>query len=518
MKKILLIFFFSITILSNYIFFFTLPLFAQQVDTAWVRRYNGTGNFIDRAYAIAVDYSKNVYVTGSSSGSGSLDDYATIKYYHNGDTAWVRRYSASVNLPDRAYGIVVDDSDYVYVSGYSYDSLTNFDYATIKYSPDGETSWVRRYNGPGNSDDYAYAIAVDGSGNVYVTGSGQGNGLDCATIKYYSNGDTAWVRRYDGPVHSDDYADGIAVDSSGNVYITGFSWGSGTGRDYVTIKYNLYGDELWVRRYDMENSDDYAYSIAVDGSGNVYVTGVSYGSGTSYDYATIKYDPAGKQLWVKRYNGPPGNSYDWASAIAVDSSGNVYVTGSSYGIGTDWDYATIKYDTDGKQLWVKRYNGPGNSEDESNSIAIDDSGNVYVTGYSPGSGTSRDYVTLKYDADGNQLWVKRYNGPGNSDDGAYAIAVDGSGNVYVTGESYGSGTYHDYATIKYVQFLSGDVNFDSTITVEDVIYLIDYLFRGGPTPLPILQVGDVNCNGQVTVTDIIYLINYLFKSGPPPAC
>jgi hypothetical protein len=82
---------------------------------------------------------------------------------------------------------------------------------------------------------------------------------------------------------------------------------------------------------------------------------------------------------------------------------------------------------------------------------VDSSGNVYVTGRSGGSGTSDDYATLKYDPAGNQLWVRSYNGPGNSDDWAYALALDGSGNVYVTGWSYGSGTDFDYATIKYVQ-------------------------------------------------------------------
>jgi hypothetical protein len=255
----------------------------------------------------------------------------------------------------------------------------------------------------------------------------------------------------------------------------------------------------------------------VDGSGNVYVTGYSGGSGTSLDYATIKYDPAGNQLWEKRYNGP-GNSADWAYAIAVDGSGNVYVTGYSYGSGTSLDYATIKYDPAGNQLWEKRYNGPGNSDDWTYAIAVDGSGNVYVTGYSWGSGTSLDYATIKYDPSGNQLWEKRYNGPGNYDDNARAIAVDGSGNVYVTGQSYGGGTSTDYATIKYVQFLRGDANKDGSVSVSDIVYLINYLFKGGPAPNPIIQVGDANCDGKVSVSDVVYLINYLFKGGPEPAC
>jgi hypothetical protein len=117
--------------------------------------------------------------------------------------------------------------------------------------------------------------------------------------------------------------------------------------------------QAWVARYDgPANGYDLAWAIAVDGSGNVYVTGQSRGSGTD-DYATVKYDANGNQLWIARYDGP-ANGYDLAWAIAVDGSGNVYVTGKSIGAGTDTDYATVKYDTNGNELWVARYDGPAN--------------------------------------------------------------------------------------------------------------------------------------------------------------
>src|SRR3990172_549257 len=150
--------------------------------------------------------------------------------------------------------------------------------------------------------------------------------------------------------------------------------------------------------------------------------------------------------WVARYNG--SGMFDGANAIAVDANGNVYVTGYSYGSGTSSDYATIKYDTNGNELWTARYNSPGNSYDQAAAIAVDANGNVYVTGYSY-SGTSSDYATIKYDTNGNQLWVARYDGRDNSYDLATDIAVDASGNVYVTGGSYDSVTSNDYATIKY---------------------------------------------------------------------
>ena len=193
-----------------------------------------------------------------------------------------------------------------------------------------------------------------------------------------------------------------------------------------------------------------ASAIALDGSGNVYVTGSSAVLGTSNDYATIKYNSSGDTMWVRRYNGP-GNNDDLAFAIAVDGSGNVYVTGDSYGAGTGDDYATIKYNSTGDTVWVRRYNGPDSHHDRAYAIAIDGSGNVYVTGYSGywAGSTYPDYATIKYNSSGDTMWVRKYNGPGNNADEGRAIALDGKGNVYVTGESYGSGTGNDYATIKY---------------------------------------------------------------------
>ena len=367
---------------------------------------------------------------------------------------WVTRYNGPGNGNDIARSIAVDGSGNVYVTGYSWGgSGTGQDYATIKYNSAGVQQWLQRYNGPLSSDDEARSIAVDGSGNVYVTGYSLGSGNDYATIKYNSSGVQQWVTRYNGgPGNGADDARSIAVDGSGNVYVTGSSVGLGTSDDYATIKYNSSGVEQWASEYNGPgNLGDYAQSIAVDGSGNVYVTGRSYGgSGTNTDYATIKYNSSGVQQWLQRYNGPTSN-YDAATSLAVDGSGNVYVTGYSEGSGTVEDYATVKYNSSGVQQWVSRYNGPGNGADDAHSIAVDGSGNVYVTGRSyGGSGTNTDCATLKYNSSGVQQWVSRYNGPGNGDDYAYSIAVDGSGNVYVTGMSLYSGTAdYDYATIKY---------------------------------------------------------------------
>ena len=423
---------------------------SAQVQSVWTKRFNGPTNSADDAKFVAVDRSGFVYVGGEVPRLLNYPDFAVIKYDHNGDTAWVRYHNSSVNRGGTLHGLAVDRFGNVIVTGAS-DGANYTDFATVKYDGDGNQLWEKRYDG--GDIDAAEALAVDEGGNIAVTGyTWRVNERDdYLTIKYAPNGDTVWTRLYAGYDYSSDNSTMIAIDNLGNVCVSGtrdYYYGT---IDYMTVKYSGLGTAMWERRYNgPANNQDYARAIAVDENGNVYVAGESNNPNYSPDIATMKYDAMGDSIWVQRYNGL-GNGDDNVKAIAVDSSGNVIIVGTSYVSGTGFDVLTLKYNSSGVLQWARTYAGYLNYTDYATSVAVDRFGNVYVAGSISSSSTNTDYVTTKYDRDGNQKWVITYNGTGNSYDVANAVCVDTAGFVYVSGTSQGSGTGTDFVTIKYMQ-------------------------------------------------------------------
>jgi len=464
----------------------------------WAARYNGPGNGSDSATSIALDASGNTYVTGRSAGDSSYD-YATVKYNSAGTQVWAVRYDGPANGVDAPYSMSLRGS-YLYVTGESTGENTYQDFATIKYDLNGNQSWIARYNGEGHTGDVAYAMTIDDSGNVYVAGtsSGLSNSFDCTTIKYSPDGNLLWLAQYDFN-HFTDVGHLVAVDHNYNVYVTGRCAKSTmvSSEDFITIKYDPCGNQLWLARYDGPgNGQETVYGLAVDTLGNVYITGESPGSGTGDDYATIKYSPDGNQLWAARYNGS-ANLGDCAYDLAIDSSGNVYVTGSrDNGSGsTSTDYATIKYDSNGTQLWLATYIGPS-SYDEAMNIAVDNSGNVYVTGNSDGYSTQSDYVTVKYNSAGTQLWAKRYNGPStNESDLTNDLALDNAGNVYVTGFSLNVNGYYDFLTVKY----AADGNLLWAARYDSPSHYLDYAYKLAVDRFQNVYVTGESDNNYVTI-------------------
>jgi len=183
-----------------------------------------------------------VIVTGDSIGSATINDYATIKYSGGGVPLWTNRYNGPGNGDDEAWAVAVDASNNVIVTGFSWWANSGQNYTTIKYSSEGVPVWTNHYDGPENDDDRAYIVAMDLSNNVIVSGDSwlSGASWDFTTIKYSSAGAPMWTNRYNGPASSEDNAYTVVVDSSNNVIVTGYSAGTNTSPytyDFATVKY-----------------------------------------------------------------------------------------------------------------------------------------------------------------------------------------------------------------------------------------------------------------------------------------
>ncbi len=421
-------------------------------EQEWVARYNGPVNGTDVSYDMVVDNDGNVYLTGFSDGDGTREDWLTVKYDPAGNELWTARHDGPAHGSDRAWALAVDASSNVYVTGETTADGPGSDYTTIMYDASGNERWIARYNGPGTGADVASDIVVSQAGEVYVTGvsAGQDTGRDYATIKYDGDGNQLWVARYDFFGHEDE-ARRIALDGAGNVYVTGASRGDGTGLDILTIRYTDAGSEVWAGRYTGDGeADDGPHAIATAGSW-IYVVGSVYDSKTADDMILLRYTEDGSIRGIARYNGPD-NGADAAYALVVEPDGDVIIAGDSDSDATDVDQATVKFEgSQLQQLWASRFNGPENRVDRARAIAVDSFGNSYVAGWSWGGLVYWDITTVSYDPLGGERWSARYDGPARDDDQANAIALDGSGSVVVAGASRGGESGIDYAAVKYSQ-------------------------------------------------------------------
>lgn len=418
----------------------------SQVNTQWITRYNSASNGNEAPTCMITDKQGNMYVAGYTISPSSDHDYFTIKYNSSGEELWKSVYNGNGNKADQVNAIAIDASGNVYVTGSATGENEMLDIVTIKYSPKGEQLWAARFNGPENGNDGSVAIVTDTENNLYVTGycAGSEESVEICTFKYNSkDGSLMWKSVFNNPIKDVDYPTAMAIDNNNNIYVTGYSHYTSAGNDYITIKYTLNGAQIWAKTYGGK-SDDKASAIAIDASGNIYVTG-----NTNGNYGTVKYDPSGELQWDAKYNSPTGG-VDNANAICIDNFGNIFVTGQSTGSGTGFDYATVKYNPMGVELWNIRYNGQGSSSDNAVSICTDELGSVYVTGNS-WNGNNDDITTIKYNPAGSELWIAHYNGPGNQVDKGVAMHVDEKGNVFVTGMSIGTATQYDIAAVKYSQ-------------------------------------------------------------------
>ena len=333
-----------------------------------------------------------------------------------------------------------------------------------KYNSAGTRQWTR-LAGTGTSDQPGWnGLAVDGSGNSFVTGGsssdldGQGNsgGSDMCLIKYDTSGAKQWTRVLGGT--GNESGSGVAVDGSGNIYVVGtttanldgLSFSGGTYDAFLT-KYNSSGDKQWTRLLG-NGTETYGYAVALATSGNVYISGVTRNSldgepfGGMVDMFVAKYNASGTRQWTRMIG---TNRQELCYGVAVDSSENVYASGSSYGdfdglpnSDPTWmseDIFLVKYNSSGTKQWSRFYGESGSNVTVG--LAVDGSGNAYIAGNTNAEledldpAGSHDLILIKYDTSGTRQWT-RMLGTG-SGDYARSVAVDASGTTFMTGHTSG---------------------------------------------------------------------------------
>jgi uncharacterized delta-60 repeat protein len=432
----------------------TSTCFAQE----WVRTYKNLNGGLkdgeDKAHGMVIDSSGFIIVAGYVSDCETGTDICIIKYKPDGDTLWVRTVKGAGASEDKAYAITVDDLDNIYITGIT-SGLNNYsDIITLKYSPSGQLLWTKTFDGTAHGPDKGSVICIDASRNIYVAGytTGATSGEDYVLLKYNSSGTLQWFKTYDGPGHNTDIATSIAVNNSLTdcedfVVISGYSRSGQTEEteDIVTIAYKeSNGEQLWLSRVNGSESGnvmDKAYAITVDKNNAIFVAGYSQRSTTAKDIITIAYNYNGGISWKKFYNGP-ANSDDIAFNVLATQDNNILVCGSSKNssqYGTE-DYITLDYHSNNGTLkWHNTLNGPGNSIDVANTMAISKNGqSVLVTGYSKAGPTSPRYdiLTVKYKlANGELQDSTRFNTTGFDESNASAIKLNDAGDIYISGFS-----------------------------------------------------------------------------------
>jgi hypothetical protein len=472
---------FSYFLAGSLVLFPTLAAFAQAPTAAWTARYNGSGNGIDEAVKTVSDVLGNAYVLGTSDRDASAEvnrDIVIIKYNAAGVLQWQDRYNGPDNGDDFATDLVVNAEGSVFVTGASQVPGKDLDMVLLKYNTLGDRQWARHFDEE-NKADAGNALALDASGNVYVTGyitktDTAGNNpwhmffinKDYATWKYNRSGVLQWVSYYgstgnfyDPDEKGDDVADRIVIESTGNVYVLGLSPGVYSSECRL-IKYNASGVQQWIRSL-ANGVRVYTGGLALGAAGNVTVAG-NYIPGAYdlyldyYAFQVARFNAAGELLWSQVHEDPfdptqpTYHTYATATGLAVDAAGQVYVSGAQYEPDHgNIDFLTMKYSNSGEELWLKTYDG-GHGNDFTSTIALDATGNSYVTGTTNQSISDFNYTTLKYNSTGDRLWAVNYNGPTNGRDAAASLVLGPEGSFYVTGTSNGGTTADDFATIRYV--------------------------------------------------------------------
>lgn len=397
--------------------------------------------------ASTFDAQGNVIVVGNTLAAPGNPDVLITKYDRAGTLLWQQTFAGTAGAQDYGVAVVADASGNCFVAAAITNLTTGLDIAVLKYNSSGTLLWSAAWNGPANLMDAPSCLAIDPSGNIYAAGSTLSTPAnpDYALVKLNAGGSVQWSATYDYAGFAD-VATGIEFDLLNDPVITGGSASAINEWDYATIRYNkISGAQSGVNRVNIPGVGlDNALAFTRDNAGSLFITGYRETAGNK-DIQTVKLSSTFGLAWVQNYTGQ--GLEDIGKAVGGDNLGNVYVTGHTRKTSGGSDFITIKYGPTGAVLWEKRYQAKNDTWiAEANKLAVTNDGGVIVTG-TIFDGTSCNFMTVKYSADGKLEWEKEYDGL-NGDDKSLDLLADATGNVYVSGlKSTGGGS--EYATVKY---------------------------------------------------------------------
>jgi|GEM_PF-4964431 len=342
----------------------------------WIR-YLGQSDSYGRG--IATDSSNNVLLAGYNTYTGDL---WLLEWNSSGSQLHSKTVSGS-----RGFGVAVDSNDNIILVGAQVSPSS--DVLVYKYSPDFTLLWSRLYD-VGSTTEFCDKVAVDSNDNIVCVGYNvTGSNYDFLMLKYDPSGTLSWVQSYStAPGANKDIGKYIAVDSSDNVIVVGYSEDGSGDRDGVLAKYDSSGNLLWNVTYDGGAGNDAFLGVTVDSSDNIYAVGYTYTTTTSStDFLVAKYSSSGTLLWADSFEGNfPGQSNSFSSCKLAESE-TVLLTAGSNNNGADNDAVIYKYDLFLRApVWNISYKAAASTNDVFTDISVDSSGAFAVSGYANPSG------------------------------------------------------------------------------------------------------------------------------------